>query len=261
MLQTPTRRVKIPRKEAALGLILILALAGVAAYFSLVQKGNSETTSSQSGTSVSAAPINCTGINPNLSIPTGNIDETFGNFSSMTVKITSSGFGGTASYSVLGTPRVNGTSFYVVSMDVQNSFTNETGVVWWNPEGNATLVSQEGQNISGSEAESIGGLLGSAFSVPLGGVRFADMLVSTGIAAAVNSSTLDLGPSSVTVTNYVLGAGYSLCGTSVTSLSFQIGPVPGSNGGEYMVTQLAVMGKGTNGPFYETFKMSALSVG
>lgn len=118
------------------------------------------------------------------------------------------------SYSSLGTRVINGTVFTLVNFtDVisfnDNSTTgganseNESGIIYFDPTWNATLISLDGYNITGTYASTVGADLMIFFELPFVYTTFESSLnLVSETLHEVNETTANFGNVTLRVTNY-----------------------------------------------------------
>ena len=119
------------------------------------------------------------------------------------------------SYSSLGTKVINGTNFTLVNFidDIElnasssgknSTFENESGIIYFNPSWNATLLTIMGFNITGSIAAQLGGDLLIFFELPFVYTTMETSLMGTNYEALhqVNQTTATFGNVTMNVTNY-----------------------------------------------------------
>jgi hypothetical protein len=165
----------------------------------------------------------------------------FGNFSAMTASSSSSFHNstssatyqsnGTSSYKVLYSPKT-GASAYKVNFTESIISPSETGIMWIQPNGVVIAIYMNGQNSTGATAvgESVS-LTVPFYGVFQYGVALQGYLAIPGVHQ-LNQSSLTLGPTTLTVTNYGITAPTSFCnGSGVimdTAFQIQVGKVSGT---------------------------------
>jgi hypothetical protein len=181
----------------------------------------------------------------------------FGNFSAMTVSSygyshnSTSGdtyqYNGTSSYKVLYSPKM-GASAYKVNF-TESIYTPETGIMWIQPNGMIIAIYMSGQNSTGTAALGEAGLLTVPFPSEFQyGVALQAYLSLPGVHQ-INQSSLTLGPTTMTVTNYGISSPTSFCNgfgeISDTLFQLQAGTVSGT-------TMTLVPLWSSSGAFYPT---------
>jgi len=157
----------------------------------------------------------------------------FGNFSAMTVNSygyshnsttgESYQYNSTSSYKVLYSPKT-GASAYKANFTESYSAPPETGIMWIQVNGIITAIYMSGQNSTGATALGEAGLL--TFSFPseyFYGVSLQAYLALPGVHQ-INQTSLTLGPTTMTVTNYGISSPTSFCNGSgvITDSNFQL---------------------------------------
>ena len=140
----------------------------------------------------------------------GNVTvaQLFGNFSQMTV---TSGITGnvslatSSSYQVMGRPMIGSLEYYEVNFTTSTSLFNESQVVMFAPNGTATSVSSPVLgNFTGASAQTMGEGDVSTFLIQLHSSAYVKGIQSEPGVAALNSTTVSLGPTQVNMTYYTL---------------------------------------------------------
>ena len=154
----------------------------------------------------------------------------FGNYSQMTILFNTTDY---ASYQVVGTPTINGVVQYEVNYNSTISGQNMVGTAYFDLNGTITQAVTEGTTMTGYQAY----VALAAFTPFLIEASFADSIylyTASTYVHVINQTTVQLGPSSVSVTNYAapnLPFTISECGytSTVNKLSLQIGHISGVN--------------------------------
>ena len=154
--------------------------------------------------------------------------DLFGNYSQMSVIFNSSY---TSSYQVVGKPTVNGVVQYEVNYNSTLEGQQLTGTAYFDPNGTITQAVSSGTTMTGYEAY----IAYSAFTPFLIEASFANsayLYTASSFVHVINQTTIQLGPSSVSVTNYGatnLPFTISECGytSTVNKFSLQIGHITG----------------------------------
>lgn len=152
----------------------------------------------------------------------------FGNYSQMSVIFNSSY---TASYQVVGKPTLSGVIEYEVNYNSTLGGQKLTGTAYFLPNGTITQAVSSGTTMTGYESY----LAYSAFTPFLIEASFAStayFYTASSFVHVINETTIQLGPSSVSVTNYGatnLPFTVSQCGytSTVNKLTLQIGHISG----------------------------------
>ncbi|MDA4124074.1 MAG: hypothetical protein OK438_01295 [Thaumarchaeota archaeon] len=167
--------------------------------------------------------------------------EMFGNFSAM--KVNSYGYShnsttgatyqynGTSSYRVLYSPKT-GASAYKVNFTESIYNPSEAGMMWIQPDGMIIAIYMSGHNSTGAVALGEAGLLTAPFPVVFQyGIALQAYLSFPGMHQ-INQTSLTLGPTTLTVTNYGISSPTSFCNGSgvITNSRFllQVGKVSGT---------------------------------
>lgn len=154
----------------------------------------------------------------------------FGNYSQMTVIFNSSYY---SSYQVVGTPTVNGVVEYEVNYNSTYGGENLVGTAYFDPNGTITQAVISGTTMTGYQSY----VALAAFTPFLIEASFAGTLylyTESSFVHVLNQTTVQLGPSSVSVTNYGatnLPFTISECGytSTVNKFSLQVGHISGVN--------------------------------
>jgi hypothetical protein len=165
----------------------------------------------------------------------------FSNFSAMTVNSygyshnSTTGatyqYNGSSSYKVLYSPKT-GASAYKANFTEALFTPPETGIMWIQPNGIIIAIYMAGQNSTGAAALGEAGLLTAPFPSEFQyGVSLQAYLALPGVHE-INQSSLTLGPTTMTVTNYGISSPSSFCnGSGVithTHFNLQAGVVSGT---------------------------------
>ncbi len=183
-------------------------------------------------------------LNPGL---VTNYAALFGNFSQMSISLQTNSSGAistvspagamalVSSYQVVGTSGSGPAKVYQVSVNQQvPGSMNENLTAWVQANGTVNDVSLLGQNITGSQGtDTFAGFM-SAFTVELQEQANLTEFTSSPAFHIVNQTTVTLGPSTLSVTNYDETAtpiAFSICASSMAIHNFvvQIGTLPGSS--------------------------------
>jgi len=163
----------------------------------------------------------------------------FGNFSAMTVVTSGSShnstssstfqYNSTSSYKVLYSPKTGASAFKV---NFTQSSPAATGIMWIQPNGVVIAVYMSGQNATGTTALNEAGSITSPFPVVFQyGTVLQGYLAIPGVHE-LNTTSLTLGPTTMTVTNYGITSPNSFCnGSGVisdSSFNLQAGTVAGT---------------------------------
>lgn len=190
------------------------------------------TTSSSVSTtfSCSSTYTQTTGTSPTPSSGFSTLIDLFGNYSQMTVVFNSSYY---SSYQVIGTPTINGVVQYEVNYNSTYGGEQLTGTAYFDPNGTITQAVTAGTTMTGFQAY----IALAAFTPFLIEAAFADVIylyTASSFVHVINQTTVQLGPSSVSATNY--GANnlpftISECGytSTVDKFSLQVGHISGVN--------------------------------
>jgi hypothetical protein len=141
---------------------------------------------------------------------------------------------GTASYKELYSP-TSGSDTYKVNFTESIISPPETGIVWITTSGAVLAVEISGQNLTGTAAFSAAATLTDPFPLEAeyGTPTFLQSSVSFPGVVKINQTSLTLGPTTLTVTNYGINSPLTVCtfgGTPETFsvYSIQAGFVPGT---------------------------------
>jgi len=163
----------------------------------------------------------------------------FGNFSAMTVVSFGSShnstsgstfqYNSTSSYKVLYSPKTGASAFKV---NFTQSSPATTAIMWIQPNGMVIAVYMSGVNATGTAALNEAGSITSPFPVVFQyGVALQGYLAIPGVHQ-INTTSLSLGPTTMTVTNYGITSPNSFCNgsgvISESSFNLQAGTVPGT---------------------------------
>jgi len=173
--------------------------------------------------------------------------DLFGNFSSMSIRLTetangTSAFSDNSSYVVLGTPEINNTQFVEVNFTASIGMSafglsHEVATAWFTPSGNATKFSIGSVTYSGQMATEEASSLVASFEAL---VSIGNVITNSFPSAAfssLNQTTVILGDTQMKVTNYALSQSYvnnieSACPSAnigSAKLAWQSGPLGGTN--------------------------------
>ena len=170
------------------------------------------------------------------------------------------------SYSVLGRPLINGTKFYEVGMTISALSSDNSGnvsmLMWFLPNGTATLVQMNGLNYTGADAE----LYGLEYTAPfilvsIEGQAFDQGLIDPSSYFELNSTIVQLGPTSVNLTDYQLTQAYlnqqSSCGVDYNALIIGLGSIQGVDFRLGIMTYESISMEGTSLVVY--FQVTSLT--
>lgn len=140
-------------------------------------------------------------------------------------------YNATGAYVVLSSPKT-GSSDYKVNFTETLSSPPETGIMWIEPNGTLLAVDIAGHNFTGSAAAGQVGYLTAPFpNVYFYGADIQGYLAFPGVHQ-LNQTSVTLGPTTLTVTNYGITSPSSFCNGSglIVDNSFviQAGKVPGT---------------------------------
>jgi len=178
------------------------------------------------------------------------VDQLFGNFSQMAVTsdiIGNVSLGTSASYQVLGRPMIGSLEYYEVNFTTSSSLFNESQVVMFAPNGTATSVSSPVLgNFTGASAQSMGEGDVSSFLIQLHSSAYAKGIQSDPGVAALDSTTVSLGPTQVNMTYYTLKSlPPTYCGSTIKELVEGLGTVQKTGLTMLMYSQTEVSEQGT----------------
>ena len=164
-----------------------------------------------------------------------------GNFSAMTVQASGSThnsttgasfqYNYTSSYKVLYSPKTGSIEFKANFTETQTN-PAKTGIVWMHPNGTIIAVFESGVNNTGAAAGAIIGTLVSAFQLQY--FYGTDLQAYTSLQGvhAINQTTVMIGPTSLSVTNYGITSPTEFCNgsglISNTQFLIQAGLVQGT---------------------------------
>jgi hypothetical protein len=157
--------------------------------------------------------------------------KTYGNSHNSTTG-QSDQYNSTSSYRVLYSPKT-GASAYKANFTESFSSPPETGIMWIQPSGIITAVYMSGVNSTGSVAVGEAGLLTYPFPTEYfyGGSGLQAYLSVPGMHQ-INQTSLTLGPTTLTVTNYGISSPSSFCNgnglLAYSNFQLQVGNVPGT---------------------------------
>jgi hypothetical protein len=258
-------------------LIIIVAAAGTASYF--VIKGysgsppssqsistTSHSTSSGSGsqqtnilsttssslgsasTSSSSTSSGSNSFNPSYYVTSWK--DLLGNFSQMTVEYNESGqANSTFSYDVVGHPIINSSQFTEVNFTVTstNNPSPSSVILWYDSNGNATMITQNGYNYTSSTYGNIDALYASAFQIGFLNPTNLNVLAQS---TNMGSSAQTLGSTQLNVVSYNWNVPYS----SGETWSIHIGNVPGTS--LYVLTYYVISSGGNEQLGFEVLSLS-----
>jgi hypothetical protein len=208
------------------------------------------TTGTQQTTSV-ACSSTTNSTNGELNLNT--VTDLIGNFSAMSFSVSysngTSSFNLTESYNVQNHTNSNGITIYGVDLDI--GFNGSNYVISTLVASNNTILSLSfnGTQLPTQEYSFFVGLM-VGFTFDLIGAGPFSYLVTEGDLSVINTTSVTLGPTTVSVTNYqpsTLPYTYSDCGSSITMSKFEVqaGQVSGTTYGT-IITYLSFQGT-TNG--------------
>jgi hypothetical protein len=139
-------------------------------------------------------------------------------------------YNSTSSYTVLYSPKT-GASDFKVNFTTYSS-PSKTGIVWMDPNGTVIAAYMSGQNTTGSAALVVVGQLSSAFPDEyFYGANLQAYLAVPGVHQ-INQSSLTLGSTTMTITNYGISSPSSFCnGSGIlmdSQFNLQAGTVSGT---------------------------------
>jgi hypothetical protein len=171
-------------------------------------------------------------------------------------------FNSTSSYVVLSSP-MTGSGDYKANFTETFSSPPETGILWIEPNGTVIAVDIAGQNFTGAAAAAHVGVLTFSFpNIYFYGADIEAYLALPGVHQ-LNQTSLTLGPTTLTVTNYGITSPSSFCNGSGllvdNSFLIQAGKVPGTTA--TLVTLWSSMGyfKPNSGPTIASSSMTAVT--
>jgi hypothetical protein len=164
-------------------------------------------------------------------------------YSSMTVQASgssstsgsSSSSPSTYSYTESYTTNYVSSTTYKVTITLAEGSTNVTEIVWLLKDGTAVAIDISGFNLTGSQAQ--GALVGvfAGFTLQIQADSLITEYTSTSFFHSTGTSTVSIGPTKVSVTNYAannLPETVTYCGnspTTLTAFSFSVGTPQGSS--------------------------------
>ncbi len=142
---------------------------------------------------------------------------------------------GTISYSVLGKPVVNGTTFYKVQLEVNSEGQGFSVIALVDPSGKVASVEQNNQSLSGQFAQLAYMSAVSPFILELTANQQVGAYIDALHVTQVNQTTVTLGPTTLSVNYYAAKTvPYTItyCDkstTTINSLSMAYGKMPGTD--------------------------------
>jgi hypothetical protein len=198
---------------------------------------STSTASSQSTTSSTTQAVSTTGANLGYF---ANVKDLIGNFSQMSILISAGNSSGTIeneslAYYVVGTPTINGSQLTEVnftftgsSSESSQSGSNVSLVIFYNSQGNITLLEENGQNLTGTYAQ-----FGAFIVLPFNLFLSYQQGILKNFSAYANfqnqgTTTETYGHLTLPVTTYTAN-NFSYQNFTATSATFKLGHLPNSN--------------------------------